>query len=70
MSRFPVVENKAEILSVDELTEMFEGVLEAVENDLVDAAIMPALEKPELPHGLESVIGWNETHPRKNTCAP
>lgn len=62
MSRkFPVADNH-EILSVDELTEMFEGLLDEVENDLVNAHIMPFVARPELPHGLEAVVSWNEVH--------
>jgi len=62
MSRkFPVADNP-EILSVDELTEMFDGLMDEVENDLVDAHIMPFVARPELPQGLEAVVSWNEIH--------
>jgi len=61
MSKFPIAENQGpETLSVDELTELFEGVLEQVEGDLVGSSIIPVLNRPELPTGLESLVAWTE----------
>jgi hypothetical protein len=59
--KFPVT-NNPEVLSVDELVEMFAGLMDEVENDLVDAHIMPFAARPELPQGLEAVVSWNEIH--------
>ncbi len=61
MSKFPIAENsEPESLTVDQLTELFEGVLEQVEGDLISSSIMSALNRPELPQGLEALISWNE----------
>lgn len=62
MSKFPVPADSlnTESLSVDEIAELYDGILSQVEGDLVDSSISPFLQKPELPQGLESLVAFNE----------
>mgnify|MGYP001263023003 CR=1 FL=1 len=61
MSRFPLPENynSEETLTVDKLKELYEGIAEEVDTDLINASIAPRLDRPEIPDGLDDVISFS-----------